>query len=168
MDFQHFQLNEAVINQDSFVVAQVLGQLLVGDGHLAGIALDVRGDQVEDIAFLQCDPASLEHPRADLRALGVQQRADGHIQLIAYPVELFEGSQVGFMGAVGKIEPRDIHAGFDHLHDGFPRVACRPQGADNLCFAHVILLIHGANRAVYSIAHPPWPFKGRWLYFGRE
>ena len=103
-------LHQAVVDEHPRPGLQILGQVLVGDGNNLVVALPLPGGQGEGGAGLQLDGAVLKGLHPDFRALGIQNGGDGQAQLPAQAgdsLQLFGGV---LMGAVGKIEPRGVHA----------------------------------------------------------
>ena len=64
---------------------------------------------------------------ADLGALGVEQDADGHAELLGNTADALDATVVLVVGAVG-----DVHARLDHLADGLVAIAGGTHGAYNL------------------------------------
>lgn len=92
------------------------------------------GGQREMAARVQFGLPALEDAETDLRALGVEQGGDGQAQLFAQAADPLEGGLVALVGAVGKVEARDVHAGADQAVNPFFTVGRGAEGADDLGF----------------------------------
>ena len=95
----------------------------------------LRGED-EFMAGHQGGLVPFEQPQTHFRAFGI-----GHIahQAPCFLFRFLQQVQPGFtfaVGAMGEVEPGQIHPGADHIHQQFFFVRGRPQGADDFCFLH--------------------------------
>ena len=130
------QLHQAVIDQYTGLLAQVMRQIHVGDGYNALVARHLPRGQRKLPALLQDDRTVCEGLQPDLRTFGVKQGRDGHVQLAPDAADDAESLQMAFLRAVRKVKARDVHARQCQCFDGFITVRGWPQGADYPCFSH--------------------------------
>ena len=131
--------DETVIDEDGAADRHILRKALVGDGAAGLIAQDLLGGQGELLTGLEFHGAVLEIAQADLRSLGVQEGGDRKIQLLAHLQHLVKALLVLLVGAMGKIEAGDIHAGLHQFADGLLVIARRSECADDLGLSHSVL-----------------------------
>ena len=93
-----------------------------------------RGVIVDSRPGLEHDRHSvLQAASANLGTLQVLQNADGAILLVSHAAQALDDLRVLFVGSVGKVQPGHVHAEAHEVAQDRFRVACRADGADNLC-----------------------------------
>ncbi len=148
-DFDHTQLNAAVIQQENVARTAVVDQRLVINAYGRGVAslLVEAGVQHEPLSFLQINLRLGEARDADLRPLQVRQNGDeAPLPLRGLAHEQRPG-QVIFGLAVGKVQANNIDAGIDQMLDGLGRIRGRAEGCDYFCSSlHEVQILAGNAR----------------------
>ena len=114
LDGQH---DASVVNQNAIALGQLRGQVAVSNGNLAVVAHNIAGSQRKFVSLFQLDRAALKVAHTDLGTAGVKHNGGGHAHVVAHTAKHFDALFMIFMGAVGKVEARHVHAVFEHLGD---------------------------------------------------
>ena len=134
----HRHLNQPVINENRSPHFDVILQVLIGNGRFLGCPQDFLCRQHKALPADQFRPSPLKVPQADFRPLGIQHgrhRKPHFLPGLQHPLKLFP---LLLMGAVGKIEPRHVHARQHQLPQTLHAFAGRTYGTDDLCPSHSI------------------------------
>jgi hypothetical protein len=119
-------------------------------------------------ALLQVHLIRIEGLDADFRPFGIQNERDVFIQRLPRLLQLSDKYAVGFICAVGKVDPCGVHAAPYHFLHDFQIVACRPQGGQYFRLSHTdssiqyfaFTLLYQWRRMAYTLycaAIPPSP-----------
>lgn len=133
-----FQRDLAVVDEDVVAGADVGRQAAVR--RAADLAVPFHSlldaDREGVVAFKEYG-AFGEVAEADLRALKVGEGADAAAGLVGGLADVLVALVVFGVAAVAEVEAGDVHAGLDQGLDLVVRVGGGPEGADDLCSAHV-------------------------------
>ena len=132
----HFKPDDAVVHRYSVAGLQVLVEILIIDADLRLVPCHVLRGKGEAVPRFHFHLTGSKCSDAVLRAFGVQHDGDGQPQLLTYPLDQLDFPLVFGMGAVGKVQPRNIHAGKAHLGQRFLVFTGGADGTDDFCFAH--------------------------------
>jgi len=110
-----------------------------------GIAEYVVADQVKGPARFENDAVWFNRAGTDFRALGVEHRGYRSAKSVCRCAEHREPSRVSSVRLVGEIEPRDVHASFDHVGQRFLVGASWSERRHNLGLAKALPRSHGAD-----------------------
>ena len=143
-DLGDLEADLAVIDQNRIARMAIAGQTLEGGGGDVLVAFDVIGGDDEFLAFGQLDlvfafGVLLEPTAADLRTLQVDQRRDVATSRLGGRTHVVVDLEVILRSAVGAVETRDVHTGFDELGDAFEGLGGWTDRVDDLCFTHEYL-----------------------------
>jgi hypothetical protein len=97
--------------------------------------LDGIARQDELIPLAEHYAAILHLPYANLRALQVLHDRDGAPGAACSGSDPIKALTMFFMGAVGEIQPSDVHAGINEAPDRIRVRGGRPKRTDDLCAA---------------------------------
>ena len=86
----------------------------------------------------------------DFRSLGVQQNRRRTAKTVSDASEGLDGFPVLFVGTVGKVDTRYIHACFQHFLQGLPVPGRRTDGADDFRFSHCYHPVSYTHLDVYK------------------
>ena len=111
----HFKPDDAVVHRYGVAGLQVLVEILIIDTDLRLVPCHVLRGKGEAVPRFHFHLTGSKCSDAVLRAFGVQHDGDGQPQLLTYPLDQLDFPLVFGMGAVGKVQPRDVHAGKAHL-----------------------------------------------------
>ena len=136
LDALDLQVDEAVVNQDVRAGLNLVGEVKVIQRDVLGRAEILLGGGLgghdDGVAGLDGDLlVAFEQAGADLGALGVEQDADGQIELGGDAADALDAAVVLLVGAVGEIETGDVHARLHHLAQDVVAVAGGTHGAYN-------------------------------------
>ena len=137
LNFVHPQGHQAVVNENFLAGGHLLVEIRVCNGHLPLIAGGVGGRQGELVPLVELNGLGLEGFDPDFGPLGVQNGGHRTAHAVPYGFQAVQRSQMGLVGAVGKIEPGRVHTGADQGADHVHIVHRRAQGADDFCSSHV-------------------------------
>ena len=129
--------DQAVIDQDEGALLDLGGKREVIEGDVLRGAVELLGRGLgghdDLVAGLDGDLLAVdEQAGTDLGALGVEQDADGHAELLGNAADTLDATVMLVIGAVREVEAGDVHARLDHLADGLVAVAGGTHGAYNL------------------------------------
>ena len=129
--------NQTVIDQDKGALLDLGGQSQVVEGDVLRGAVEIfgRGLSGDDdlVAGLDGNLLAVDQKTgADLGALGVEQDADGHTELLGNTTDALDATVVLVVGSVREVKTGDVHARLDHLADGLVAIAGGTHGAYNL------------------------------------
>ena len=136
LDAEHLKDDEAVVDEDLVARVHFLREALVADADDALVALNVAGGEREGVAVVQRDLPVPEGADAVFRAFRVEQDGDWEAQLFPDGADHVELCFLLLMRPVGKVQPRDVHAGKAHLGQRFLVFTGGTDGTDDFCFAH--------------------------------
>ena len=135
-DALHFKPDNAVVHRYGVAGLQVLVEILIIDADSRLVPCHVPGGKGKAVPRLYFHLAGGKGTDTVLRAFGVQHDGDGQPQLLTHPLDQLDFPLVFGMGAVGKVQPRNIHAGKAHLGQRFLIFTGGADGTDDFCFAH--------------------------------
>ena len=120
LDVVDLQVDQAVIDQDVGAGLDLVGEVQVVEGDVAGVAEVLLGGGLgghdDRVAGGDGDLlVALEQAGADLGALGVEQESDGGLELGGDTADALDATVVLLVGAVREVEAGDVHARLDHL-----------------------------------------------------
>ena len=136
-DAGHGEAEVAIVEQDLIAGLHVLGQHRVRGGDAALVAEDGLGGDRELGAEPELHLAGLELAGPDLGALQIEEHGDRSAAALGLGAHDPEHLGVIFVGAVGEVEARHAHAGFDELADTFRSRGGGAEGADDLRAGHL-------------------------------
>ena len=152
----HDHFNEAVVDEDMRAAVYVLRQVLKRDRA----AFRVAGALVRRQCVLL--PVGQHHlfgklPRADLRALRVEQNGDRHVKLFSQLFHHIGAALLLLMRAVRHIQARHVHAAQNQLAQHSLVIGRRTQRTYDLGFSHLYRPL--------SFSQTPWPAHQCGLFF---
>ncbi len=129
----HAQFDQAIAEQDAGAGREFAGEIGERGGDAGGGAGNIlRRDGDHRTGFQQDGLVALQGAGADFRALQVLQDADGASLALGGAAQAVDVVGVIFVGAVGKVEARDVHAEAEQVAHGGFGVAGGTDGADDL------------------------------------
>ena len=146
-----FKNHKAIVYQDPVSHVQVAHQAPVVDADPGLVPLHLVGGKGKGVSLLHLNFSRFESTDTVLRSLGIQHDADGQVQLLA---NLFNEVDLLFMlcvGAVGEIQPGNVHTCQTQLFQGLLVLAGGADGADDLRLAH-----GGASLYLKSLSGVYW------------
>ncbi len=136
VDAVNDELDETVVDEDSGTFLDVAGELLVRNGKLL-IGTDDILLTDDDLGTLdEIGLSALKLTRSDLRALGVEQKCDRKVELLADTLYAVDTLLVFLVGTVRKVQSRDVHAREHQLTNDLVGIRGRTQGTDYFGFTH--------------------------------
>ena len=135
-DFDDFEHDEAVVQEDLVADIHLLADALVGHRDPRLVAHDLFRREGERRALFQRDFLVAEGADAEFRSFGVKH--DGQGDLARFPNVLDDLDFLGviFVRAVGEIQPRHVHARVVERGNDFFFLARRSERADDFCLFH--------------------------------
>ena len=134
----HPEGQQAVVHQYHIARLHALGQALEVHRDAAFVSRHVQGGKCKAAALLQRNAPLRKGADAVLRAFGVQHDGHGQIQTLAHALDALDAFQMLRMGAVGKVQAGDVHAGLAELGQDFLALAGGADGTDDLGLTHSI------------------------------
>ena len=107
------QLDQSIIQQDSFAGLDHTGQIIILHRHTPGFADNIIGREYESLSVLQKYAALLHLADAQLRSLQVGHNGDRDLQLFADGANTFNRPAMIIMSAMAHVQTDDIHARYD-------------------------------------------------------
>ena len=132
----HTQFDQAVVNQNPCSGGNIRRKSGKGDAGGGFIADHIPGGQNKLISSLQMDLFLFKFCQPDFRALGIQKKSNGQVQLLSNGFYRINPSLLLFVGAVGKVQPCHVHPCFCQKAQDTVLIGCRTQCTDNFCFSH--------------------------------
>ena len=137
LDVVDLEAHEAVVDQDDGTLRDLLGEVHVVEGDVAGIAVEVLGGRLggndDLVAGLDGDLlAVLEETGTDLGALGIEQDGHGNAELLGEGADLLDHLAVILVATVGEVEAGDVHAVEDQLTKDLLVLGSGSHGANDL------------------------------------
>ena len=136
----HAEGEIAVVHEKRIAALHVGGQLGIVHETLFGGAGRFHGGEGVCLTGNDLDRL-IKETETDLRTLGVEHHGGGELQLIAYLAKARDHFGVALVGAVGEVHAGDVQPGEQELaHDLFA-AAGGTDGANDLCSAHISLIL---------------------------
>ena len=137
LDVVDLEVDQAVVDQDVGAGLNLVGEVEVVKGDMAGVAKVLLGSGLsgDDDGIASGDGdllVALEQAGADLGALGVEQDANGLAKLGGDATDALDAAVVLLIGAMGEVEAGDVHARLDHLAQDIIVIAGGTHRAYNL------------------------------------
>ena len=111
----HLELHHAVVDRNHVTGLQILVQGLIVYADLCFIAYHFIRGKSKGAAFGDCDFPRSKCTNPVFRPLCMQHNGNGQSQLLTNLLNQRNFLGVFLVGTVGKIQPRDVHAGKAHL-----------------------------------------------------
>jgi len=129
---QYTQFDQSIRKKNAVAAMNFARQWFENRTDAGGIAEHTGGGDDEALPRLQLYRRFAgQGAGADLGALQIGEDGDGFLDLDGRGAECRDALRVVGVGAVGKIQARDVHAGVEQALDGARGAAGRPDGADN-------------------------------------
>ena len=135
-DFLHLKLHHTVVYGDNISGLQVLVQSFIVHADPGFVSLHLIRGKGKRSAVRNRHFSGCKSTNSVFGAFRIQHNRNRKSQLLPYPLNQLNFLCVLLMGAVGEIQPRNIHAGKAHLRQGFFILAGRTDGANDFCFSH--------------------------------
>ena len=133
IDALDLQANQAVVDEDDRAGLDLGGKVGIIDREARRGSLDDLGGHDHMVARRQGHLRMvLEHARADLGTLGVEQDGDGDAELGGHRPHALDVGAMVLVAAVAEVETCDVHACDDHLTQDIVIIGCGTHGADDL------------------------------------
>ena len=129
--------DQPVVHQDPVTHLQVFRQTLIADGNNLLIPDHLARCKGKAVPVPECDFPVLESPDAILRTLGVQHDGNRQFEFLPDRLDHVDLFLVLLMGAVGKVQARNIEPLQAHFPEDLGVFTGRADRADDFCFPHV-------------------------------
>ncbi len=129
---RHAELHQPVGDQNPVSHRDVAHEARVDDRDPARGPEDAPRGDGDLVTRAQPDDAALKLSHAEPRSLQVEQESDVLSDPLGGRADAADGAGMVSVGAVGKIEARDIHPGADHPGEDGGVGRGRPDGGDDL------------------------------------
>ena len=136
----HLKNQKAVVNKNFFAHGKLLGKILICDGNLRFVTLNIICSECELGAVLKDCFFIFKRLDSVLGSLCVKHYRNGKMKLFAHLFNKLNVLIVFFIGAVGKVEPCNAHSGKTHFGNSLFIAAGRSYCADYFGFSHNIHL----------------------------
>ena len=137
-DLLRNEFHSAVGQQQAVAGLDIIRQVSVRRANAASIAGHITRGDAKHLTFDQLDgTAAGNGPGPDSGPLQVHEDGDVAFELAGDGPHGLERGPMGFMGAVGEIEPGDVHPFEDELADHLGPVRARPERTYDSCAAHL-------------------------------
>ena len=134
----HLKLNHTIVHSNNITGLQILVQRLVIHANPSFIAVHLVCGKRKVCAFRNGNLAGGEGSDAIFRTFCVQHNCNRQPQLLPDLLNQFNLFFMLFMGAVGKIQPRNVHAGKAHLCQCLLIFTGRTNGANYFRLSHTM------------------------------
>ena len=127
------QLEQAVGKKNAVALADLIRQTGVGGADALGRAFHILGCNKKALARNKSDwPAFQESAGADFGPRHVGKDCRGPLEARGSGADGFDGAGVLLLGAVGEIQPRDVHACLEEAVDHLGAAAGGTEGTNDL------------------------------------
>ena len=131
---------KTVVNKNLFAHGKLLGKILICDGNLCFVTLNIICSECELISVFKDCLFIFKRLYSVLGTLCVKHYCNGKIKLFAHLFNKLNVLIVFFIGAVGKVEPCNAHSGKTHFGNGLFIAAGRSDSAYYFGLSHIIHL----------------------------
>ena len=131
---EYFKVDDTVINKDDIPFVDIIDEAVVVDiDRVEFLAADTADGELHDVANLEIELRG-EITGADGRPLGVEQDANGHIELRGDAADGRDDLAYPIMLSMAHVETEDVGSGENHLAETLRRLRRGAEGADNFGF----------------------------------